>query len=62
MYGPLLILLAVALSVQFIALDRNMTVNMRQNLSVPEFEGWLRSNFLTQVVLRKATQDTRCDN
>ena len=49
MYDPLLILLAVALSVQFIALDRNMTVNMRQNLSMPEFEGWLRSNFLTQV-------------
>lgn len=40
---------------EFIATTRNMTIKMRQNLSMPEFEDWLRTNFLEQVFKGNAT-------
>ena len=40
---------------EFIAMTRNMTIKMRQNLSMPEFDDWLRTNFLKQVFKNNAT-------
>ena len=40
---------------EFIATTRNMTIKMRQNLSVAEFEDWLQTNFLAQVFKNNIT-------
>lgn len=40
---------------EFIATTRNMTIKMRQNLSMPEFDSWLQANFLQQVFNNNST-------